>query len=117
MRKFPKATCLLLPLMAFVVAFATSCASGQPDVLQMISRAKTPADHEAIAEYYDSQATEAEKSAQLHEAMAQRYREMRTHPRWESPEHCVKIAQSYEDIAKQDSQLAAAHRAIAQQTH
>lgn len=87
------------------------------DILRMIADPKTPADHEAIAEYCDRQATEAEASGQLHEAMAQRYPEMRTHPRWETPEHCVKIAQYYEGIAQQDSELAAAHRALAQQTH
>ncbi len=117
MRRFSNSRCLLLPLVAFLAPFATSCASGQPDILQMVSSAKTPADHEAIAGYYDRQASQAEESAQLHEAMAQRYREMRIHPRWETPEHCIKIAQSYEDVAQQDSQLAAAHRAIAQQTH
>jgi hypothetical protein len=83
----------------------------------MIADAKTPADHEAIAEYYDRQATDAEGSSQLHEAMAQQYREMRTHPRSDSPEHCEKITQYYKGIAQQDSDLAAAHRALAQQTH
>ncbi len=108
-----------LKIMILIVALASSCAStkGQADILKMIADAKTPADHEAIAEYYDQQVTEAEGSSQLHEAMAQRYREMRTHPRWETPEHCVKIAKYYEGIAQEDSELAAAHRALAQQSH
>ncbi len=108
----------LLSVITLLAGLASSCASsGQADILRMISDAKTPVDQEAIAQYYDRQVTEAEGSSQLHEAMAQRYREMRTHPRWETPEHCVKIAQYYEGIAQHDSELAAAHRAIAQQTH
>ena len=109
----------LLSMIILLVGLASSCASsnGQADILRMIADAKAPADHEAIAEYYDQQATEAEGSGHLHEAMAQEYREMRTHPRSDSPEHCEKIAQYYEGIAQQDSQLAATHRALAQQTH
>lgn len=107
-----------LSVMMLLTGLVSSCASskGQADILRMIADAKTPADHEAIAEYYDRQTTEAEGSGQLYEAMAQRYREMRTHPRWETPEHCA-IAQYYEGIAQQDSELAAAHRALAQQSH
>ncbi len=69
--------------------FVTSCASaqGQPDVLRMIAEAKTPADHEAIAEYYDRQTTDAESEARFEEAMADRYRQI--HPRWLTPEHCI----------------------------
>ncbi len=108
-----------LSVMIVLAGFASSCASsrGQAEILRMIADAKTPADHEAIAEYYDRQVAEAEGSGQLHESMAQRHREMRTHPRWETPEHCVKLAQYYEGIAQQDSELAAAHLALAQQTH
>ena len=108
-----------LSVIILLVGSASSCATsgGQTDILRMIADAKTPADHEAIAEYYDRQVIEAEGSGQLHEAMAQRYREMRAHPRWETPEHCVKIAQYYEGIAQQDSELASAHRALAQQSH
>lgn len=104
--------CLLLP-----GGFVSSCASaqGQPDVLRMIAEAKTPADHEAIAEYYDQQTTDAESKARFEEAMAGRYR--RIHPRWLTPDHCIKIAEHYERIAQQNSQLAAAHRALAQQGH
>lgn len=97
--------------------FVSSCAStkGQPDILRMIVEAKTPADHEAIAEYYDRQTTEAESEARFEEAMAERYRQI--HPRWLTADHCIKIAQDYEGIAQQNSQLAAAHRALAQQGH
>ena len=65
-----------LSVMMLLAGLASSCASsrGQADILRMIADAKTPADHEAIAEYYDRQVTEAEGSARLHEGMAQRYR-------------------------------------------
>jgi hypothetical protein len=45
----------LLSVMMLLAGLASSCASskGQADILRMIADAKTPADHEAIAEYYD----------------------------------------------------------------
>jgi hypothetical protein len=36
------------------------CAARPPDILQMVADAKTPADHSAIAEYYEKQAAENE---------------------------------------------------------
>jgi hypothetical protein len=56
-----------LMLLAIV---ASSCAStsSQTDILRMIADAKTLADHEAIAEYYDRQAAQAEGSTQLNES-------------------------------------------------
>lgn len=111
--------------MMLLAGLASSCASSksQAEILRMIADAKTPADHEAIAEYYDRQASEAAESAQFYEAMAHRYhqpagqsyRSMQGHPRWGTPEHCIKIARYYEDVEAQDSELAAAHRALAQQ--
>ena len=89
-RKFSERIPLWTSLVPLLAAFATSCASQQVGILQMIASAKTPADHESIAEYYDRDATGADESAQLHEAMAQRYREMRIHPRSETAEHCVR---------------------------
>ncbi len=73
-------TAELLSMIILLMGLASSCASskGQADILRMIADAKTPADHEAIAEYYDQQTTEAEGSGHLHEAMAQEYRDADT---------------------------------------
>lgn len=93
-----------LSLMVILAGLSSSCASwkGQMYILRMIAEAKTSADHEAIAEYHDRHTTEAERSAQLHEAMPKGYR--RTHPVWNTPRHCAKIAQYFEGISQQTTE-------------
>ena len=44
---------------------------------QMIANAKTPADHEAIAAYYQEQAADAKKKADLHRRTAETYRSLK----------------------------------------
>lgn len=50
-------------------------AAGEPvDIEKMILEAKTPADHEAIAAYYDQQAADARAKAAEHRKMGESYR-------------------------------------------
>jgi uncharacterized protein YehS (DUF1456 family) len=51
----------------------TSAEEGH-DIDQMISTAKTPADHEAIAAYYDKEAKEASQKQAEHLKMAEMYK-------------------------------------------
>ena len=44
---------------------------------QMITSAKTPADHEAIAAFYEQQAADAKKKAELHRNTADTYRKLK----------------------------------------
>jgi hypothetical protein len=44
---------------------------------QMIASAKTPAEHEAIASFYEQQATDAKKKAALHRNTAETYRKLK----------------------------------------
>jgi hypothetical protein len=68
---------LLLGLL-ILAAQVGSVAMAEPvtaiNIAQKISDAKTPADHEAIAAYYRSQAAEADAKIKVHEEMKQAYR-------------------------------------------
>jgi len=78
----------------------------------MIAKAKSPADHEAIAAYYDKEATEAEAKAEQHKKMADTYTKLR--PDYKPlPGHCRAEAKYYEGIATENRALAAAHRKMA----
>jgi hypothetical protein len=85
------------------------------DIDQMIATAKTPADHEAIAKWYDDQAAEAQKKADEHKKMGEEYKKAlggvgsKTH----FHEHCEALVKNYTAEAKEYRALAAAHREMA----
>lgn len=84
-----------------------------PDNLgDMIANAKTAADHEAIANYYDRQAEEARASAKFHKEISEKYARFRIKPP-DMVAHCQEIAEGYERIATQFEDLAALHRGMA----
>jgi hypothetical protein len=74
---------------------------------QMITNAKTPADHEAIAAYYDKEAQANEAKAHLHRDMANIYAK----PGMTA--HCNNLAKDFHRAAEEDKALAADQRAMA----
>jgi hypothetical protein len=89
-------------------------AGAQPQVVtdqnlkQMITNAKTPADHEAIAAYYDKEAQVNEAKAALHRGMANIYAK----PGMTA--HCNNLAKDFRRAANEDKALAAEQRAMAE---
>ena len=87
-------------------------------IAEMISSAKTPADHEAIAAYYDGEAKEAQQKADEHRKMGEAYKKGggalagKTH----FHEHCEALVRSYTAEAKEYESLAAAHRQMAKKS-
>ena len=84
-----------------------------------VSEAKTPADHEAIAAYYDKEAATAKDKAAEHRRLVETYRTLAATPRGQGFQsmgnHCQKLAQTYESAAADNTALAAAHRQMAQE--
>jgi hypothetical protein len=92
------------------------------DLPEAIANAKTPADHEAIAAYYDEEAKEAREVAKRHQQMGAAYEKAPPAPpkaggghvfHRNMTEHCDKVAAKYEESAKELEAMAAAHRAEA----
>ena len=80
-----------------------------------IAAAKTPADHEAIAKAYDTEAAEADKKAAAHESMAKTYQLGGT-PKGSQTAmagHCERLVKQYRAIAEETRLLAASHRPMA----
>jgi hypothetical protein len=82
---------------------------------QMITSAKTPAEHEAIAAFYEQQATDAKKKAELHRNTADTYRKLKISKPVGMAEMCDGIAAMWAKIAADNSKLAEAHREMAKQ--
>jgi hypothetical protein len=80
-----------------------------------IAAASTAADHEAIAQGYDAEATTAGARAAMHEAMARAYRAGGPPKRTPGTlaRHCDRLGRHYEAMADEFRQLAAAHRRMA----
>ena len=80
---------------------------------QMIASAKAPADHEAIAAYYEQQAADAKKKADLHRSTAETYRKLRMGKPVDMAHMCDGIAAMWDKIAADDSKLAKEHHRMA----
>ena len=109
----PKFLATILTLLVGALALQ-SCAPGNPDILRMVMEAKTPADHEAIASYYEKQAAENEAQAASHRELAATYRQFHNTNKNMMAPHCEIMADSYAKIAAEDSALAQGHRKLAQ---
>ena len=82
---------------------------------QMIGSAKTPAEHDAIAAFYQQQAADAKKKAELHRKVADTYRKLKIPKPVGMAEMCDGIAAMWDKIAADNSRLANAHREMAKQ--
>ena len=77
------------------------------NLTEMIKKAKTPADHEAIAAFYEREAATNEEMAKIHRNSANIYAK----PGMTA--HCNNLARDLRRAAAQDKALAAEHRAMA----
>lgn len=80
---------------------------------QMITSAKTPADHEAIAAFYEQEATDAKKNADLHRRTAETYRKMDIAKPVGMANMCDNVTAMWDKISADTEKLAKAHRAMA----
>jgi len=83
---------------------------------QMIAEAKTPADHETIATYYDREGQAAHEKQVQHQKMGAMYaKRAKAGPKRiaGSVAHCMAIAGQFEYIAKEYEALAQMHRTMA----
>lgn len=79
----------------------------------MIATAKTPADHDAIAAFYEQQAAEMKKNAELHRQSADTYRRLKIPKPVYMADMCDNIAAMWDKIAADDLKLAQGHREMA----
>lgn len=83
---------------------------------EMIVAAKTPADHEAIAAYYDKEAQDAHEKHAKHQKMEEFYKKNPALNKSGFSTHCDIIASNYDKTAKQYEDLAKLHSEVAKST-
>lgn len=84
--------------------------------LEQAARARTPADHEAVAARYEREANKLLKSARYHERLAETYAKT-DNPKMaaDSARHCRAIARRLREAAEEMQSLARTHREMAGQ--
>jgi len=83
------------------------------NIEQMITAAKTPADHEAIAAYYEKEAQAAHAKHAEHQRMEEFYKKNPALNKSGFGAHCDIIAANYDKTAKEYEALAKLHRDMA----
>src|SRR5262249_10196439 len=105
---------MAMSLAVGALGFVTAGLAQDKNIEQMITEAKTPADHEAIAAYYEKEAQAAQEEYQEHLKLKAAYAKI---PHLASKTalraHCDSIAKKYADIAKEDEALAKLHMNMA----
>jgi hypothetical protein len=101
-------------LSAVLAACAVDPKSPPAEIQQRIEAARTRADHEGLATYYDKEASSARAIAADHRRMAKSYGAAPATGRGTSMSaHCNAIVRQYEGIAVEFDGLAAGHRQMA----
>jgi len=105
----------VLGVIAFVYA-PFSSADEWDDIPQKIREAKTPADHQALAAFYEKEAQKAHQLHNTHNSMAAAYSAARSMERKDQAGgDMVFVAKKYQEMAKQYEDLAAIHKTMAAQ--
>jgi len=95
------------------IALVARAADDQAIVDVLIEGASTPAQHQALADYYKAKAADARKEAENHRAMAKTYGSQKATISAAQMDHCNKLASLSDSQAAEWEQLAAAHAAAA----
>ena len=98
---------------AISVGSAWSQAVTDDNLAQSIADAKTPAQHEAIAAYYDQEAATSKEKADLHRRAAASYRKMNIDKPVGMAAMCDSTAAMWDKVAADAKKLAGDHHEMA----
>jgi hypothetical protein len=79
----------------------------------MVASAKVPADHDAIAAFYEREAADAKEKAALHGRAAESYRKLNISKPVGMANMCDNVVAMWDKIAADSSKLAKAHHEMA----
>ena len=96
-------------------AIAQSTPITDDNVVQMTESAKTAADHQALAAYYQHEAEIAKKKAALHLNTADTYKKLKISKPVGMVRMCKNVAAYWQQIASTDEKLAEAQTELAKQ--
>ena len=100
----------VLAIMAGLLLAPGLAAADGSDLEQvMIGWARTPEQHEALAEHFQAKAEEAQKEAARHKEMGKRYRGQHMAMAKQQQKHCGRLAELHETLADEYEALAKNH--------
>jgi len=110
------AAAVLVALLAVLVVVPRP-GSAKMDMEQMVTGAKTAADHENLAKHYEAEAAEARAKADMHQKMADAYRKTggAIVSKLHFDEHCDALVRSFKAQAEEYDALAKAEREMAKE--
>lgn len=94
-------------------------AADDAGIMERVQSAKTAADHESLAQLYDTQAADATAKAAEHRKMGQAYKGLsgtatgKGYATSAMPQHCEALAKDFDSEAKNFKAMAEAHRQLA----
>lgn len=107
---------MILVTLGMLIPF-TQVNSQPVNMVQAVQDAKTSADHNALAKYYEDQASEMQKKAQEHKKRLEKYVKKSSHYgklAKNLQEHCKRLIINYEQAAVDNISMADAHRQMAE---
>ena len=118
-RRTLAATFIQLAVAAQLVSFSlgVSAADQSTNIEAVISSAKTKADHEKIAAFYEAEATSLQRKLEQHKRMNDAYKRAGHGKHGGIPMgyHCTKLLSNYADAIAETLELARGHRAMAEE--
>ena len=107
-------TVVIVVLALFGLGFwPTVAAQEGKGIMQMIAEAKTPADHEAIATWYEVESKAAHQKQAQHEQMKASYQSRYPIKRAAMVPHCESLIKKYGEMAEEYTALAKLHKDMA----
>ena len=104
----------LLALSLSLGGYALSAGQERSSQVQKIESAKTRADHEALAAFYEQEAKTAQAKVEEHKQMAKAYGKIgHLVEKHNMLQHCDRLVKKYKDVAKENLALAKLHRELA----
>lgn len=107
------AVILMIVALGFVSLRAVAADEQMTRMEQMITQAKTPADHGALAAFYDKEAQEARQKQAEHLKMKEWYEKHPAMNKTGFSFHCQQIALQFQKMAEEYEALAKMHRDMA----
>ena len=104
----------LLALSLSLGGYALSAGQESSSMVQKIETAKTRADHEALAAFYEQEAKTAQAKAEEHKEMSKSYSKIgHLVEKHNILQHCDRLVKNYQDAAKENLALAKLQRELA----
>lgn len=91
---------------------------GSGAIVDKVANARTAADHEAVAGWFEQEAARFDAQAALHEKLARTYRTggaPKGARRDTMARHCDRLVKEYKDAARTNREMAAMHRQMAKE--